>query len=89
MNNLSVYLGVTRRGLNQGGCCHVFSTRGRGVWGCVCVCVWGGCQGGDGPLFRQSCPAELSPRPQPGAWRRVSESSFLSDAPTEMISHDL
>lgn len=49
----------------------------------------GGCQAGDGPLFRQSCPAELSPRPQPGAWRRVSQSSFLSDAPTEMISHDL
>lgn len=79
MNNLSVYLGVTRQGLNQGGCCHVFSTRGRG---------WRGCQGGDGPLFRQSCPAELSPRPQPGACQG-GESSFLSDTPTEMISHDL
>lgn len=67
----------------------MFFPREGGVCGGACVCVWGGCQGGDGPLFRQSCPAELSPRSQPGAWRRVSESSFLSDAPTEMISHDL
>lgn len=55
MNNLSVYLGVTRRGLNQGGCCHVFSTRGRGVWGCVCV-------GGLSERRWTAVPAELPSR---------------------------
>lgn len=66
MNNLSVYLGVTRRGLNQGGCCHVFSTRGRGVWGCVCVCGGAVREEMDrcsGRAAQQSCHRVLSQEP--------------------------
>lgn len=81
MNNLSVYLRVTRRGLNQGGCCHVFSTRGRG-W--ECVCVDGGWEGAGGLSGRRrtAVPAELPSRAVTASsarslsGRRVRESSF-------------